>query len=175
MRLLAANHLHALPLKADGAYLGWVRYEDLIGLLLQRFAEHPDKEEQHRWTHSPQVGRRGACPMPAPLMQPQEIERRGVFWANSPVSSVKLAASSWDEVYEHGTLLQLAEEMSDRMLHRVAVMTEKDVLHSVISATDVLGFLAENHRLWNDFGARTVEQLNLGSRNGECPGGCHWT
>lgn len=147
---LRVGHLHALPLCDDGVYRGWVSYDDVAHLFLTVLSSSSAIEGEavpHAWTRSP-----------------EEVTAKGQKWILSPCSKLpKLTA--WGEVYDHGTLAQLAEEMVDRQLHRIAIMTEKNVLHSVISATDLIGFISEHHALWSDLAGKTVSQLNLGSHN----------
>jgi hypothetical protein len=50
--------------------------------------------------------------------------------------------------YESGTLEQVAEEMLAKKLHRIVVLTEKHFLHSIVSLSDILLFLAEHVLEW---------------------------
>jgi len=145
---LRENHLHGLPVCDDGAYLGWVSWDDVAhGFLTVLGRKIPGELDAHDWTHSP-----------------DSITAKGQQFVLSPCSKLP-RMTAWTEILDHGTLMQLMEEMHVKQIHRTGIVTEKNVLHSIISITDIIAFISEHHSLWKEFGRRSLGDLNLGSRN----------
>ena len=70
-------------------------------------------------------------------------------------------------VYETGTLAQVAEEMVAAKLHRVAVLTEKHFLHSIVTLSDIVLFLAEHVLDWTPV-LRTMQAQELIGKQSVC-------
>ncbi len=69
-------------------------------------------------------------------------------------------ADPYGTVYATGTLSQVAEEMVAQRLHRVAVLTDKHFLSSIVTISDIVLFLAQHVGEWTPV-LRTMQAQEL--------------
>jgi len=62
-------------------------------------------------------------------------------------------------------LYQLCEDVFSREIHRVPVINDKNFLLDIISASDVVSFIAQHIDRIGSVAEATVGELNLGTRN----------
>ncbi len=149
---LASHQLRSAPVVEDGKVLGLFDVRDLVSAMLESFtlAKKPEEIAWSEFEHDL-----------------TKLSVRGVSFATKKLREVVNAsrADPYATVYETGTLAQVAEEMVAGKLHRVAVLTEKEFLHSIVSLSDIVLFLAEHVKEWSN----TIGRIQAQELIGELP------
>eukprot|EP01121_Diplochlamys_sp_Union-15-3_P006622 TRINITY_DN1711_c0_g1_i1.p1 TRINITY_DN1711_c0_g1~~TRINITY_DN1711_c0_g1_i1.p1 ORF type:complete len:335 (-),score=56.20 TRINITY_DN1711_c0_g1_i1:11-988(-) len=158
IQILAENSILSVPVRdsEDGQYLGFLDVMDIVTYVLQTYSEDQDKETMQWSTWCKDI---------------DTLEHRGVRLGLTPVQ--KLIDSSgcnrWCPVQSNATLAQVISEIFAQGIHRAPVVDENNVVHGLISQSDVIGliflnFVDREDSFLGELGLKTVQELKLGSR-----------
>lgn len=135
LKKLCERQVHGAPVQSDDSVIGFFDVRDLVSAMLEAFSKGRTREELN-WAEFE--------------TDFQQISVRGMYFGTRLLSEVVNASGSdgWATVYASGTLGQLAEEMVAAKAHRVGVVSEKNVLHSVVSVSELVTFVATHASEW---------------------------
>jgi CBS domain-containing protein len=135
LKRLHERGLHSAPVFDEGKYLGFVDVRDVVTVLLMACSKGKTTEEIAWSDWETDFSR---------------LQIAGQEFGMRCAADVCNASGNnpWIEVSGDGTFEQLCEELVAMKAHRCAIMSEKGALHSVVSASDVLQFIAEHASIW---------------------------
>jgi len=155
IKALAQNEILSMPVwnKADGFYLGFLDYLDILSFAINMYIEGNQVSETQYGAYCTDIS---------------ILRHRGVRFGMKPVKEI-INVSKKDQfipVYAHGSVYQLIEGVFYKGIHRVPVMDENNKIISIVTQSDMLNFLTKQMEiLVKDLGNITINQLDLGTKN----------